>query len=50
MIDHKKNEDTTSLNTLMQLSNYVGVTLNDKTKIQCFTLSKEYIKQLMTVN
>jgi hypothetical protein len=36
MIDHKKNEDTTSLNTLMQLSNYVDVTLNDKTKIQCF--------------
>ena len=38
MIDHKKNEDTTSLNTLMQLSNYVGVTLNDKTKIQCFII------------
>lgn len=38
MIDHKKNEDTTSLNTLMQLSNYVGVTLNDKTKIQCFVI------------
>ena len=36
MIDHKKNEDTTSLNTLMQLSNYVDVTLNDKTKVQCF--------------
>ena len=36
MIDHKKNEDTTSLNTLMKLSNYVGVTLNDNTKIQCF--------------
>ena len=36
MIDHKKNEDSTSLNTLMQLSNYVGVTLNDKTKVQCF--------------
>ena len=36
MIDHKKNEDTTSLNTLIQLSNYVGVTLNDKTKVQCF--------------
>lgn len=36
MIDHKKNEDTTSLNTLMQLSNYVGVTLNDKTQVQCF--------------
>lgn len=38
MIDHKKNEDTTSLNTLMQLSNFVGVTLNDKTKIQCFVI------------
>ena len=38
MIDHKKNEDTTSLNTLMQLSNYVDVTLNDKTKIQCFVI------------
>ena len=36
MIDHKKNEDTTSLNTLMHLSNYVDVTLNDKTKVQCF--------------
>lgn len=36
MIDHKKNEDSTSLNTLMDLSNYVGVTLNDKTKVQCF--------------
>lgn len=36
MIDHKKNEDTTSLNTLMQLSNYVDVILNDKTKVQCF--------------
>jgi hypothetical protein len=36
MIDHKKNEDTTSLNTLMQLANYVDVVLNDKTKVQCF--------------
>jgi len=36
IIDHKKNEDTTSLNTLMHLSNYVGVTLNDKTQVQCF--------------
>lgn len=36
MIDHKKNDDTTSLNTLMQLSNYAGITLNDNTKIQCF--------------
>lgn len=36
MIDHKKNEDTTSLNTLIKLSNYAGVTLNDKTKVQCF--------------
>jgi hypothetical protein len=36
MIDHKKNEDTTSINTLMHLSNYVGITLNDKTKVQCF--------------
>ena len=36
MIDHKKNEDSTSLNTLMHLSNYVGVTLNDKTQVQCF--------------
>lgn len=36
IIDHKKNEDTTSLNTLVHLSNYVGVTLNDKTQVQCF--------------
>ena len=36
MIDHKKNEDSTSLNTLTHLSNYAGVTLNDKTKVQCF--------------
>lgn len=36
IIDHKKNEDSTSLNTLMHLSNYVGVTLNDSTKVQCF--------------
>jgi hypothetical protein len=36
MIDHKKNEDKTSLNTLMQLSNFVDVVLNDKTKVQCF--------------
>jgi hypothetical protein len=36
IIDHKKNEDATSLNTLMHLSNYVGVTLNDSTKVQCF--------------
>lgn len=36
MIDHKKNEDSTSLNTLTHLSNYVGVTLNDKTQVQCF--------------
>lgn len=38
MIDHKKNEDKTSINTLMQLSNFVGITLNDKTKIQCFVV------------
>lgn len=36
MIDHKKNEDSTSLNTLMHLSNYAGATLNDKTQVQCF--------------
>jgi len=36
MIDHKKNEDSTSLNTLTHLSNYSGVVLNDKTKVQCF--------------
>lgn len=36
MIDHKKNEDETSLNTLLNLSNYVDVELNNKSKIQCF--------------
>lgn len=36
MIDHKKNGDETSLNTLFNLSNYVDVELNNKSKIQCF--------------
>jgi hypothetical protein len=36
MIDHKKNQDETSLNTLINLSNYVDVELNNKSKIQCF--------------
>jgi len=38
MVDHKKNEDTTSLNTLLQLSNYSGVSLNNKSKIQSFII------------
>ncbi len=36
MIDHKKNGDETSLNTLLNLSNYANVELNNKSKIQCF--------------
>ena len=36
MIDHKKNGDETSLNTLLNLSNYADVELNNKSKIQCF--------------
>jgi hypothetical protein len=36
MIDHKKNGDETSLNTLLNLSNYADVQLNNKSKIQCF--------------
>lgn len=38
MVDHKKNEDSTSLNTLTQLANYADVELNDKTKIQSFVV------------
>tara|TARA_R110000823_G_scaffold314955_1_gene445105 strand:- start:856 stop:1314 length:459 start_codon:yes stop_codon:yes gene_type:complete len=36
MIDHKKNGDETSLNTLINLSNFVGTSLNNKSKIQSF--------------
>jgi hypothetical protein len=36
MIDHKKNGDETSLNTLINLANYAGVSLNNKSKIQSF--------------
>lgn len=36
LIDHKKEGDLTSINTIRTLSNYVGVRLNDKTKIKCF--------------
>jgi hypothetical protein len=36
MIDHKKNGDETSLNTLLNLSNYANVELNNKSKVQCF--------------
>ena len=36
MIDHKKNGDETSLNTLINLSNFAGTSLNNKSKIQSF--------------
>jgi len=41
MIDHKKNNDTISPNTLRQLSKFVDVKLQDKSKIKCFILRSD---------
>lgn len=41
LIDHKKSGDMTSINTIRTLSNYVGVQLNDKTRIKCFIVRSD---------
>ena len=41
MIDHKKHNDNISVNTLIQLSKFVDVKLNDNTKMKCFILRSD---------
>ncbi len=41
IIDHKKHNDTISTNTLIQLSKFVDVNLNDNTKMKCFILRSD---------
>ena len=41
IIDHKKHNDNISVNTLIQLSKFVDVQLNDKTKLKSFIIRSD---------
>jgi hypothetical protein len=41
IIDHKKHNDNISVNTLIQLSKFVDVQLNDRTKLKSFIIRSD---------